>query len=113
MAWKKGDENSRILYQFINENGPFTEPRFVSDNDAYRLHPGLKKLLGEVFINWKDLRDDPIDGDQYFQKIDLMHRLWNGGVRIDPEDDTDFSARFAGEISGGLSVIWERGTLSK
>ena len=28
VAWKKGDENSRILYQFINENGlVFTEPR--------------------------------------------------------------------------------------
>ena len=77
----------------------------------YRLHPGLKRnYSGEVFINWKDLRDDPIDGDQYFQKIDLDgNRLGNGGVRIDPEDDTDFSARFAGEISGGLSVIWERG----
>ena len=113
VAWKNGDENSRILYQFINENGlVFTEPRFVSDNDALQTAPRVKRnYMGEVFINWKDLRDDPIDGDQYFQKIDLDgNRLWNEGVRIDPEDDTDFSARFAGEISGGLSVIWERGT---
>ena len=113
VAWKKGDENSRILYQFIDEDGlVFTDPKAISDNEALQTAPRVKRnYMGEVFVNWKDLRDDPINGDQYFQKINVDgDPLWDDGVKMDPAEDIDFSARFAGEDSGGLSVVWERGT---
>ena len=62
-------------------------------------------------MNFKDLRDDPIDGDQYFQKINTAgDALWEEGVRLDPVNDVDFSARFTANTLGGVSVIWERGT---
>ena len=113
IAWKEGDENSRVLYQFIDENGTvFTNDRAISDNQALQTAPRVKRSdLGEVFVNWKDLRDDPIDGDQYFQKINTNgERQWGDGIRLDPVEDVDFSARFSAGVNGDLNIIWERGT---
>ena len=113
IAWKEGDESSKILYQFIDGNGlVFESARGITDSDALQTAPRVKRNSnGDIFVNWKDLRDDPIDGDQYFQKVDLNgDRQWGDGVRIDPVEDVDFSARFSSAIDGGLNVIWERGT---
>ena len=113
IAWKEGDENSRVLYQFVNENGTvFTDDRSISDNQALQTAPRVKRSnLGEVFVNWKDLRDDPINGDQYFQKINTNgERQWGDGIRLDPVEDVDFSARFSAGVNGDLNIIWERGT---
>ncbi len=113
LAWKNGDENSRILYQFIDENGiVFDDAKTISAYDALQTAPRVKRSsIGEVFVNWKDLRDDPLDGDQYFQKVDTNGDIqWGEGVRLDMVDDIDFSARFAAGLSGDLNVIWERGT---
>ena len=50
----------------------FDTKRPISDNDALQTAPRVKRgSSGDVFVNWKDLRDDPIDGDQYFQKVDV------------------------------------------
>ncbi len=113
LSWKKGDENSRILYQFIDENGMvFDEERIISAYDALQTAPRVKRsAIGEVFVNWKDLRDDPLDGDQYFQKVDVNGDIqWGDGIRLDLVDDIDFSARFVAGLNGDLNVIWERGT---
>ena len=113
LAWKKGDEDSKIFYQFINQDGlVFSEPKPISTNLALQTAPRVKRnSMGEVFVNWKDLRDDPIDGDQYFQKINISgDQQWGEGVRLDPAEDADFSARFTANTQGGVSVIWERGT---
>ena len=113
IAWKEGDENSRVLYQFVDENGTvFTDDRAISDNQALQTAPRVKRSdLGEVFVNWKDLRDDPINGDQYFQKINTNgDRQWGDGIRLDPVEDVDFSARFSAGVNGDLNIIWERGT---
>jgi len=113
IAWKKGDEDSRILYQFIDETGiVFSDDRSISDNEALQTAPRVKRSdIGEVFVNWKDLRDDPIDGDQYFQKIDINgDRQWGDGIRLDHAEDVDFSARFSADNNGDLNVLWERGT---
>ena len=113
LAWKKGDEDSKIFYQFINQEGlVFSEPKPISTNLALQTAPRVKRnSMGEVFVNWKDLRDDPIDGDQYFQKINISgDQQWGEGVRLDPAEDADFSARFTANTQGGVSVIWERGT---
>ena len=112
ITWKEGDENSKVFYQHVDQEGlVFDAKRAISDNDALQTAPRVKKgSTGDVFVNWKDLRDDPIDGDQYFQKIDVNgDRQWSDGVRIDPVDDIDFSARFSAGNDGDLNVIWERG----
>ncbi len=113
IAWKKGDEDSRVFYQFIDENGTvFSDDRTISDSQALQTAPRVKRsATGEVFVNWKDLRDDPIDGDQYFQKINTNgDKQWGDGVRLDPVDDVDFSARFSADSNGDLNILWERGT---
>ena len=51
------------------------------------------------------------DGDQYFQKINTNgDKQWGDGVRLDPVDDVDFSARFSADSNGDLNILWERGT---
>ncbi len=113
IAWKRGDENSKVLYQLVSPDGlVLSEPKNISTNDALQTSPRVKRNnMGDVFVNWKDLRDDPIDGDQYFQKVNPDgEQQWGEGVRIDPVDDVDFSARFTASSQGGLSVIWERGS---
>ena len=113
VAWKQGDENSKVLYQFVDVSGlMFSDAKSISDNTALQTAPRVKRnSIGEVFVNWKDLRDDPIDGDQYFQKIDVNgERQWGDGIRVDPVEDVDFSARFSAGNDGDVNVIWERGT---
>jgi len=113
VAWKQGDENSKVLYQFVDASGlVFSDPKSISDNTALQTAPRVKRSsIGEVFVNWKDLRDDPINGDQYFQKIDVNgDRQWGDGIRVDPAEDVDFSARFSAGNTGDVNVVWERGT---
>ena len=113
IVWKQGDENSKLFYQFIDASGlVFSENRVISNNEAIQTAPRVKRNInGEVFVNWKDLRNDPIDGDQYFQKINENGECqWEDGVRLDLVDDIDFSARFSSGLNGDVSVIWERGT---
>ena len=113
IVWKQGDENSKLFYQFIDNSGlVFTENRAISNNGAIQTAPRVKRSLdGNIFVNWKDLRNDPIDGDQYFQKIDENGEIqWEDGVRLDLIEDIDFSARFSSGNNGDVNVIWERGT---
>lgn len=113
ITWKEGDENSKIYYQLVDEDGlALANEVGISSVDAIQTAPRVKRSsIGEVFVNWTDLRDDPINGDQYFQKVNLDGEAqWGDGVRVDPADDTDFSARFSAGTSGDLNVIWERGT---
>ena len=113
IVWKQGDENSKLFYQFIDSNGLiFSEDRSISENNAIQTAPRVKRSSnGNIFVNWKDLRNDPIDGDQYFQKIDENGEVqWGDGVRLDLSEDIDFSARFSPGGNGDVNVIWERGT---
>ena len=113
ICWKQGDENSKIFYQFVDTNGPvFESAKSISLNDAIQTSPRVKRSsIGEIFVNWKDLRNDPISGDQYFQKIDVNgDKLWDDGIRLDLSENADFSARFTPDANGGINVVWERGT---
>jgi len=113
ITWKRGDENSKIFYQFVHSEGlVFDDAKTISLFDAVQTSPRVKRnSTGEVFVNWTDLRDDPVNGDQYFQKIDVNGDIqWEEGVRLDPADDLDFSTRFTAGASGDLHVVWERGT---
>ena len=84
ITWKEGDENSKVFYQHVDQEGlVFDAKRAISDNDALQTAPRVKKgSTGDVFVNWKDLRDDPIDGDQYFQKIDVNEPSVEDTVKI-------------------------------
>ncbi|MBI90219.1 MAG: hypothetical protein CMG60_09045 [Candidatus Marinimicrobia bacterium] len=112
VSWKQGDENSKIYYQFVDSDGlVFSEPKPVSSNSAIQTAPRVKRnSIGDVFLNWKDLRDDPINGDQYFQKINFNGDAeWGDGIRLDPVEAVDFSTRFSPGNNGDVSVVWERG----
>ena len=113
IAWKEGDENSKVLYQFVDDNGlVFDNAKPISSITSLQTAPRVKRsTAGEVFVNWKDLRNDPINGDQYFQKVDVNgDTQWGDGVRMDFVDDIDFSARFSAGVQGDLNIVWERGT---
>ena len=113
VTWKQGDDDSKIYYQFMDTNGlVFDEAKAISDHDAIQTAPRVKRSsVGEVFVHWIDLRNDPVDGDQYFQRIDSNgDRHWGDGVRLDLAEDLDFSARFTAGVDGNLHVTWERGT---
>ena len=112
VTWKSGDDDARILYQFVDENGlVFPEPRTISDYDAIQTGPRVKRsTAGEVFIQWTDLRHDPVDGDLYLQKIDVNgERQWGDGIQVDPSDGVNFGGRFSADNNGGVNVFWEWG----
>ena len=112
VTWKEGDENARILYQHVDENGlVFSQSKSVSSNDAIQTSPRVKRNnSGDVFIQWKDLRFDPVDGDMFMQKINSFgDALWADGVQVDPADGVNFSGRFASNNLGGFDIFWERG----
>tara|TARA_B100000686_G_C16806876_1_gene991958 strand:- start:32946 stop:35966 length:3021 start_codon:yes stop_codon:yes gene_type:complete len=113
VSWKEGDQDSRIYFQFIDSTGLiFDEAKSISAFESIQKSPRVKRSPnGEIFVNWTDLRDEPIKGDQYFQKINTNgDTLWGNGIRLDLEDDLDFSTRFAAGNNGDLHVTWERGT---
>ncbi len=112
IVWKRGDENSRIYYQFINSEGlVFENEKQISNYDALQTKPRVKRSsIGEVFVNWTDLRDDDIDGDQYFQKINNNGDIqWGDGVQLHVGSEYDFSARFSAGSSGDLNIVYELG----
>ena len=112
VTWKRGDENSRIFYQFVNTEGTlFSEAKPVSEFDAIQTAPRVKRsAIGEVFINWTDLRADTLNGDQFFQKVDINgDTQWSDGIQLDLTDGYDFSARFSAGNDGDLNVVYELG----
>ena len=112
VTWKFGDENARILYQFVDQNGlVFTESKSVSQFDAIQTGPRLKRgSQGDVFLSWKDLRFDPVDGDIFMQKINEDGTVqWGDGIQVDLTDGVNFSGRFSANNIGGFDIFWEKG----
>ena len=113
ITWKQGSTDSKIFYQFVDDDGlVFDAERPISDQDSTQALPRVKRnSTGEVFVKWTDYRDEATDGDQYFQKIDVNgDRQWGNGIKIDSDNSRDFGARFSGGDEGDLNVVWERGT---
>jgi hypothetical protein len=112
VTWKFGDENARILFQFVDQNGlVFSSAKPVSEYDAIQTGPRLKRnSQGDVFLSWKDLRFDPVDGDIFMQKINATGALeWNDGVQVDLTEGVNFSGRFSANSVGGFDIFWEKG----
>ena len=112
VTWKFGDENARILYQFVDNNGlVFSEAKAISDFDAIQTGPRVKRSSdGNVFISWKDLRFDPVDGDIFMQKVNQQGEAqWADGIQIDLTEGVNFSGRFASNSIGGVDIFWEKG----
>jgi len=113
VIWKSEDEGSEILYQLMDINGfLLTEPYKISQNTASQLSPRIKRNgVGEVFVSWTDLRLDALEGDLFFQKIALDGTvLWGEGIALEQTDNPNGNGRFSADSSGGLFVVWERGT---
>ena len=111
VTWKAGDDNARILYQFVDQAGlVFGDAKPVADFDAIQTSPRVKRSKdGEVFIQRKDLRFDPVDGDMFMQKVDSNgDALWAGGVQVDLTEGVNFSGRFSANNSGGFNIFWEK-----
>ena len=112
VTWKSGDDNARILYQFIDQDSlVFAEPKSVSGFDAIQTSPRVKRSSdGEIFIQWKDLRFDPVDGDIFMQKISTTGDfLWSDGVQVDVSEGVNFSGRYSANNAGGFNIFWEKG----
>jgi len=112
VTWKSGDENARILYQFVDHTGlVFGDAKAVSEFDAIQTAPRVKRSkTGEVFVQWKDLRFDPVDGDIFMQKVDANgDALWSNGIQVDPSEGVNFSGRFSANNAGGFNIFWEKG----
>jgi len=112
ITWKSGDESAKILYQFVDHTGiVFGEPKAVSDFDGIQTAPRVKRSkTGEVFVQWKDLRFDPVDGDIFMQKISTNgDALWSEGVQVDVSEGVNFSGRFSANNAGGFNIFWEKG----
>ena len=112
VTWKSGDENARILYQFVDADGlVFDDAKPISSYDAIQTAPRVKRSKsGEIFISWKDLRFDAVDGDIFMQKINVNgDALWSSGIQIDPTEGVNFSGRFSANNSGGVNIFWEKG----
>ena len=112
VTWKYGDESARILYQFVNNSGlVFDEAKPVSNFNAIQTSPRVKRSSdGSVFISWKDLRFDPVDGDIFMQKVNTTgDTQWGDGIQIDLTEGVNFSGRFAANSIGGVDIFWEKG----
>ncbi len=112
VTWKSGDEDARILYQFVDADGlVFDDAKFISNYNAIQTAPRVKRSnSGEVFISWKDLRFDPVDGDIFMQKVDVNGDvLWSSGVQVDSTEGINFSGRFSANNNGGVNIFWEKG----
>ncbi|MFQ6605105.1 MAG: T9SS type A sorting domain-containing protein [Fidelibacterota bacterium] len=115
IAWQNGDFlTSKVLYQIISSTGPlFTAPGEVTNDPAIELSPRIKRDdLGNVFIEWKDLRFDPVNGDHFVQKVTPLGTLaWDStGILLDTTDMVNLNVRFAPDNSGGAYFFWEQGT---
>ena len=112
VTWKYGDESARILYQFVNNSGlVFAEAKPVSNFNAIQTSPRVKRSSdGSVFISWKDLRFDPVDGDIFMQKVNPAGAAqWGDGIQVDLTEGVNFSGRFAANSIGGVDIFWEKG----
>ncbi len=113
VVWQNGDESATVLYNLITSSGVvFETHRILSDNDAIKSGPRVKNdVLGNIFIVWKDLRSDPVNGDQYTQKIDFNGDIaWDSsGIRLDNSELLNQNVRFVADDLGGAWYFWENG----
>ena len=58
IAWKEGDENSKVLYQFVDDNGlVFDNAKPISSNTSLQTAPRVKRsTAGEVFVELEGLK---------------------------------------------------------
>jgi hypothetical protein len=114
VVWQEGDYLSRVVYQLVTAGGLLLpEPAPVTNSTAPQLSPRLKRdQAGNVFIVWKDLRSDPVDGDYFAQKISTTGSIaWDSaGVLLDPTVEKHGNVRFTVDRNGGAWFFWERGT---
>lgn len=112
VAWTEGESQSDVIYQMINGSGlignPMPVSSFVSTKSAARLKPGK---LGHVFITWKDLRSDTVDGDMFAQRIDPDGSIgWDtDGIQLELTEYKNANVRFSSDGNGGAFFLWERG----
>ncbi len=114
VTWQSGDEESTVIYNLVSGSGTvFTSHRPLSNDEAIKSGVRVKNdALGNVFVIWKDLRLDAVNGDPFAQKVDGNGNIaWDSsGVLLDTTSLVSQNVRFVSDGSGGAWFFWERGT---
>ena len=113
VIWQSGTESTDIFYNLLTSDGlVFSEPLQLCSYNSSKAYPRVKRnQLGEVFIQWIDYRNDPTEGNHYYQRISTGGNIsWDqNGIQLDLGGD-DHHARFSTGGNRELFIYWERGT---
>ncbi len=113
IIWQAGTENTEIYFNLLTSDGlVFTEPAQLCNYNSSKASPRVKRnQLGQVFVQWTDYRNNPTEGNHFYQRISTGGNIsWDeNGIQLDFEGD-DRHARFSAGENGELFIYWERGT---
>ena len=113
IIWQAGTENTEIYFNLLTSDGlVYTEPAQLCTFNSSKASPRVKRnQLGQVFVQWTDYRNNPTEGNHFYQRISTGGNiLWDeNGIQLDFEGG-DRHARFSAGENGELFIYWERGT---
>ena len=113
IIWQAGTENTEIYFNLLTSDGlVYTEPAQLCNYNSSKASPRVKRnQLGQVFVQWTDYRNNPTEGNHFYQRISTGGNIsWDeNGIQLDFEGD-DRHARFSAGENGELFIYWERGT---
>lgn len=113
VVWQQGTGITEVVYQVVDTSGLLLSvDESLTKDPASKAGPRVKRGLGgTVFASWEDYRYDSIDPDYYIQRISVNGSImWDSaGIPIDSTFQAQSGARFTGDPSGGVVVVWERG----
>jgi len=113
IIWQAGTENTEIYFNLLTSDGlVYTEPAQLCTFNSSKASPRVKRnQLGQVFVQWTDYRNNPTEGNHFYQRISTGGNIsWDeNGIQLDFEGD-DCHARFSAGENGELFIYWERGT---
>ena len=113
IIWQAGTENTEIYFNLLTSDGlVYTEPAQLCNYNSSKASPRVKRnQLGQVFVQWTDYRNNPTEGNHFYQRISTGGNIsWDeNGIQLDFEGD-ERHARFSAGENGELFIYWERGT---
>ncbi len=113
IIWQSGTENTDIYFNLLTSDGlVYAEPVQLCTYNSSKSSPRVKRnQIGQVFVQWTDYRNNPTEGNHFYQKISSGGNIsWDeNGIQLDIEGN-DRHARFSTGGNGEVFIYWERGT---
>jgi hypothetical protein len=113
IIWQSGTENTDIYFNLLTSDGlVYAEPVQLCTYNSSKSSPRVKRnQIGQVFVQWTDYRNNPTEGNNFYQKISSGGNIsWDeNGIQLDIEGN-DRHARFSTGGNGEVFIYWERGT---